>query len=234
MIDPKELLLELLKEPTERDKQTTVGASNFSQLCARCLADELLASAASTVYDNPYWLGAVEGTAVHDLLDARVRVMHPEWEPEQKLTLGELIGYGVIKSRADLYIPEHRQCHDHKTTTRAKLVHIKEALTTEPTEFDSTTVVEARYKCSGYINQLLSYGRGLILAGKPVDVVSLGFICRDGVGDSDIWGWSMPYDAEAADMVWERLERLWAWLQKGNDPNELTSATGCYVCTHYR
>lgn len=232
VIDPKEIALELLKEKTDRDKQTTVGASNFSQPCARCLADELLASGESR--ESPYWLGAVIGTATHNLLDKRVQRLHPEWEPEQRLVLGELPGYGTIRSTTDLYFPEHFQVLDWKTTTKKKLPNLKQALTTEPTEYDGTEMVEARYKATGYVNQLLSYGRGLVLAGKRVDTVSLCFICRDGVGDADIWGWSMPYDAEAAERVWNRLERLWAWLQAGNDPNELTSATGCYRCSHYR
>lgn len=234
MIDPKQIALELLREPTERDKQTKVGASNFSAPCARCLADELLASAESQIYDNPYWLGAVVGTAVHNMADARVQRLHPEWEPEQRLVLGELPGYGTIKSTTDLYLPEHFQVIDWKTTTKKKLPNLKQALTTEPTEYDSTDMVETRNKVTGYINQLLSYGRGLVLAGKRVDTVSLCFICRDGVGDADIWSWTMPYDAEAAERVWNRLERLWAWLQNGGDPDDLSSAAGCYYCGHYR
>lgn len=235
MIDPKELAIELLKAPTERDLQVKVGASNLAQPCARCLADALIASAASTNHQSPYWLGAVLGTATHNYLEGRIRSMHPEMEPEQRMVLGEIPGYGVVKSTTDLYIGEpHFQVIDWKTTTKKKLPNIKQALTTEPTEYDGSEMAEVRYKVTGYKYQLLTYGRGMVLAGKRVDTVSLGFICRDGVGDADIWGWSMPYDAEAAERVWNRLERLWAWLEAGNDPNELTSATGCYHCSHYR
>jgi len=102
MLDPREIALELLHEPTERDKQSKVGASNFSQPCARCLAEELMVSAESTNRSNPYWLGAVVGTAVHNMADVRVQKLHPEWEPEQSLTLGVLEGYGEIKSTNDL------------------------------------------------------------------------------------------------------------------------------------
>jgi hypothetical protein len=140
----------------------------------------------------------------------------------------------MVDSPDQSYLCTESWLPTHNTTTRKKLPNIKQALTTEPTEYDSTEMAEVRYKVTGYKYQLLTYGRGMVLAGKRVDTVSLGFICRDGVGDADIWGWSMPYDAEAAERVWNRLERLWAWLQAGNDPNELTSATGCYTCAHYR
>lgn len=232
MRDATEIVLELLKRPTERDKQVKVGASNFSRLCARCLADDLTAGQESEVYDSPYWAGAVIGTAIHNLLESRVQEMYPDWLPEQKLILGQLPGYGVVKSTTDLYIPEDRHLIDFKTTSKKKLVFIREALTTEGNKYDISDVAEARYKVAGYLNQVMSYGRGLTLAGHVVESVSLVFICRDGVGDKDIWSHTVPYDSEQAEAVWDRLERLWEWLQEGNSPEDLDSHPQCWTCSH--
>jgi hypothetical protein len=113
MIDPKGLAVELLKAPTERDLQVKIGASNLAQPCARCLADALLASRDDQ--DRPYWLGAVLGTATHNYLESRIKSMHPEMEPERRVVLGEIPGYGVVKSTTDLYIGEpHFQVVDWK------------------------------------------------------------------------------------------------------------------------
>ena len=229
--DVKKILLELLLEPTERDKQVKVGASNFAQPCPRCLADALSGVRQEQGYAR---MGAVIGTAVHDLLDKRVQELHPTWEPEQRVYLGTLPGYGDIKSTTDLYIPELLTCVDWKTTTKAKLVFIKAALTTEPNDYEITAIAEARYKVLGYLYQLFSYARGLELAGKKVEWVSLGFVCRDAVGDKDIWAWTTEYDPDAADKVWNRLERLWEALQGGLDPASLTSHPRCYNCNHNR
>lgn len=231
--DLRGILLDLLKRPTERDKQVKVGASNFSQPCPRCLAEQLLSKEPDTS-DRPYWAGAVLGTATHAYIESRVREFFPDWMPEKRLTLGELPGYGVIKSTSDLYVPEFKLAVDWKTTTKAKLVFIKEALKNEPNEFEISDIAQARYKVVSYLNQLMSYGRGMVLAGYPVEWVGLGFVCRDAVGDKDIWAHVVPYDAEQADHVWDRLERLWAWLQAGNDPDTLPSAPGCYRCERER
>lgn len=233
MIDPRELMLELLKEPTERDLQSKVGASNFSQPCARCLADSLLHNDEEEP-DRPYWAGSVIGTAIHLLLEERVRELHPDWLTEQRVVFGDVPEYGTVKSTTDLYIPEHYQVHDHKTTTKAKLPNIKEAFTTEPTQYDTSTMISARNKVTGYRYQGQAYGLALTRMGYRVDWVSLGFVCRDAVGDNDIWGWVEPYDSDVAERVWDRLVQLWEWLQKGNDPVTLPSASGCYTCERAR
>ena len=233
-LDPRDILLDLLKEPTDRDRQTKIGASNFSQPCARCLAEAMLSTAASDMYDRPYWAGAVIGTAIHRLLDARVQERYPDWESEQHVIVGEIPDYGVVKSTTDLYIPDHFQVVDWKTTTKVKLPHIKEALKTVATDYDTSVMQETRYKVTGYRYQVQAYGLALTRMGFRVEWVSLGFICRDAVGDNDIWGWTEAYDPEVAEKVWKRVNDLWAWLQEGNDSATLPSARGCYTCSHYR
>jgi hypothetical protein len=147
--------------------------------------------------------------------------------------MGELAGYGTIKSTTDLYVPTIYTVVDYKSTTKAKIKYIKDALYDPESTYEATAVKEARFKVGGYRNQGQSYGRGLVQAGHRVDWVSLLFVCRDGTGDADIWPWTEPYDQERADQVWHRVERLWAWLNDGHDPEELTSHPHCYTCTHW-
>lgn len=229
--DIRSLVLELLKAPTDRDKQIKVGASNISQLCSRCLADDLL----GIKHEQGFaWLGAVLGTALHNYLEHRAQKLHPEYLTEQRLILGDLKGYGTIKSTTDLYVPALKTAVDYKTTSKEKLKFIKGALSTEASEYEISKISEARYKTAGYLNQLMAYGMGLTLAGYVVEWVSLAFVCRDAVGDADVWAFTTEYDPEQAEVVWDRMVRLWAWLQAGNDPGDLTSDPRCWYCTNSR
>lgn len=223
--------LGLLREQTERDKQIKIGASNLSTLCTRCLADDLLGLRSNE--QGPWWLGSVIGTAIHALLEERGK-SDPDTLTEFKLTLGELPRYGTVKSTMDLYHKPSGTVGDYKSSTKEKLVFIKRALLDEPDEFEVSKVTDARFKVAGYINQALSYGRGMVLAGYDVKNVVLIFVCRDGSGDKDVWSYLIPYDQEQADKVWLRLEKLWAWLQEGNDPRKLPSHANCYYCNTQR
>ena len=228
--DARKLVLDLMKERTERDQQIKVGASNYSQLCAFCLAEALTATAPGA--QGKWWMGSWNGTATHLYLEERAKQLRPTWETEQKVVMGVLPGYGTIKSTTDLYIPELLLCGDYKTTTKDKLKSIKWVLTHPASEFEVSVLSEARYKVDGYLNQLMSYARGLILAGKPVEWVALMFVCRDGKEDADVWGHTVAYDPEQAEKVWSRLERLWEWLQEGNDRETLPQHPSCYTCSH--
>lgn len=228
--DIKSLILGLMKQQTERDQQIKVGASNFSTLCTHCLARDLLATVSGE--SGPFWLGAWLGTAMHNRLDADAQVHRPTWVPEQKLVLGDLPGYGTIKSTTDLYVPEILTVVDYKSSKRDKLKHIKIALEDPESEWEGTAVKEARFKTGGYLNQLMSYGRGVVLTGREVEWVSLVFVCRDGTGDGDVWAHTVRYDPERAEAIWDRLVRLWAWLQEGHTPDELSSHPHCYACNH--
>ena len=207
-----------------------IGASQFSSPCTYCVAHDLSASAASTVVEKPYWLGAVLGTAAHLLLEHRVRKRYPGALVEKKVVLGELPGYGQIKSTLDLYLPPDRAVVDWKTTTRDKLFFLKEASRSEPEAVEPSKLTSARFTFHKYRGQLMSYGRGLTLAGHPVDSVHMAFVCRDGKTDDDVWAWDEPYDPEYAEKVWDRLDRLWTFVQNGGDIEGLPSKPGCYTC----
>lgn len=229
--DVRQLVLDLWKQPTDRDRQVKVGASNFSQPCSVCLARDLLATSTAGEV-GPYWLGASLGTAVHNYLETLAGLHRPTWLTEQKLVVGDLPGYGTIKSTTDMYEPDIYTAVDYKTTKRDKLKYIKEAFTHAPDPYEISKITEARYKTVSYLGQVQTYGAALVKAGYRVDWVSLLFVCRDGTGDSDVWAHTVPFDPQVAEDVWGRLERLWAWLQDGHSPDELKSHPQCYTCNH--
>lgn len=228
-----DFIRELFKAPTERDKQYKVGASNLSNPCNRCLAEQLLGGQMSSNSESPWWFGAVEGTALHLYAETRGQDI-PGWIPESKVVLGEFPGYGVIKSTSDgFYVPTGTVV-DLKSTMREKLKYIKRAVYDEPNEYEVTKVTEARLKVNTYRDQTFLYGLGQENAGRTVNNVALVFICRDGTGDGDFWGHTFPYDRERALLVLDRGARLWAWLEQGHKPDELKSHPGCYNCNQRR
>ena len=220
--------LDLLRTPTARDLQTRVGASDLSNMCTRCLADALLALEREPE-DNPFWLSPKLGTGTHLFIEQRAEAHGAI--PEHKMVLGDLPGYGVVKSTTDLYIKAEHAVIDAKTTKRVKLAQYKRIiLEDDPAE----SLLPARNTMETYLNQCQLYGRGVEDEGYPVELVGVLFVCRDGSGDNDVWGHTWPYDRARADQVWARAAALWAWLKAGNDPDKLTRAVGCWVCTTLR
>lgn len=229
---PRQFTLGLLKEATERDKQVSIGASNLSNMCSRCLAEDMQ-GAGGDIYGGRFWLGAVIGTATHLLLESRTEP-GKRYLPEQRVVVGEIPGYGVVKSTSDLFDKPSGTVVDYKTTTREKLKYIKRAVHDAPDEFEVTKVAQMRHKVSGYRNQGMLYGLGMENAGHTVNRVAFVFICRDGLNDDDVWEWPMPYDRDLALKVLDRGVRLWAWLSEGHTPDELSSAPHCWTCSMRR
>ncbi len=227
-----ELALFLLKRKSPRDLQKTIGASELGSPCTYCVGQVLLANHKSKGF-SPWWLAARLGTAVHLDLDHTAAEHLPHTIREQRVHLGELPDYGVVSSSPDLYDPETETVVDWKTTEREKLKLYKlvkaqpDASTTE-----TTALSEARFTIDKYRGQIMSYGRGLTMAGHTVRNVSLAFICRDGKTDDDIWSWDMAYDPDYAEHVWRRLELLWDYIREGGDPDTLTKHPFCRTCNY--
>jgi hypothetical protein len=237
LIDVREFALSILKSKSERDLQVSIGASDFSTPCTFCLAHKLKASwqqmRDGLPYhgdDNKFWLGAVIGTAIHEYLEKRIPDHYPAALIEEKIELGELIGYGVVKSKPDVLFTLDNQVNDWKTTSKEKLVFLKRALKTKPDEIEVTALGEARFTAFKYRAQAHSYARGLVAAGYPVEWVSLCFIVRGGLTDADVWAYTEPYDPEFAEHIWNRLERLWLYVREGQDIEKLPRHTSCQSC----
>ena len=106
----------------------------------------------------------------------------------------------------------------------------RKAYETEEAEHEFATLTSARFTMHKYFGQLISYARGLHLAGINVQRMSMVFIPRDGKKLSDIQAFDFWYDQGYADRVWERLEALWQYIAEGGDVTQLTSAPGCFPC----
>lgn len=218
----KRLILDLLKSPSERDKQSKVGASQISNPCDYCLARALHGGPSEP---NRWWLGARIGTAIHTTLEIeeekhidRPRSYHYNALEgaliEERIELGYIEGYGYIYSKPDLALVAENHLIDHKTSTKRKI---------------------AGYKLDGvptaYIYQTQLYAWGLNNAGVKIDRISLNFISRDGTQDSDIWIHSFDYDEALAEKAWSRLEKIWSYLQEGGKVADLKSHPDCFSCS---
>lgn len=220
----KRLTIDLLKSPSERDKQRKVGASQIANPCDYCLGLALKVGGESKNAGNRWWLGARIGTAIHGALEAEEekhidRPMSYHYDAlegaqiEERIHLGVIEGYGVIGSKPDLVLTKHNHLIDHKTSTKAKI---------------------ARYKLDGvpvaYIVQTQLYAWGLNKSGVTIERISLNFIARDGTQDSDIWVTSFNYDPEIAERAWYRLEKIYSYVQD-NEVNTLQSHEDCFDCS---
>ena len=228
--DGADLVRSLLAVPSERDKQRTIGASSFGSACDYCVAQDLVNGGG----ENEYALATSIGTAIHSHLEM-LEEQHLE-NPiiEEKIVLGELDGYGLITSKPDLVVPvegtDEWHLLDWKSSQLKKLKDYRKAYETEEAEHEFATLTSARFTMHKYFGQLISYARGLHLAGINVQRMSMVFIPRDGKKLSDIQAFDFWYDQGYADLVWERLEALWQYIAEGGDVNQLTSAPGCFPC----
>lgn len=220
----------MLKNPSERDRQRKVGASQISQPCDYCLANALTGGG----HQEPsrWWLGARLGTAIHETLEKEeyANVDKPKsyhFEAlegaliEERITLGTISGYGTIGSKPDLVLTKYNHLVDHKTTTRDKL---------------------KKYKLDGvpiaYVYQTQLYAWGLNKSGVKIESITLNFICRDGSTDDDVWTYTFPYDEALALKAWERLDLIWRYITDNNNLKNpstklidtLESHPDCFKC----
>ncbi len=218
----KALALALLKSKTARDKQTKIGPSGIGNPCDYCVG--LALTGHGQYRENPWWLGARVGTAVHSLMEHEIgkhtaTPRAPEFEAlrdaavEERLFITNIEGYGNIYGNADL------------TLTSGNLIDWK------TTKKDTVK----KYRLDGippayYVQQnLYAYGWNQIEPGI-VKRCSLVFISRDGSGDGDVWVYSWDYDEQAALDAISRLDELWQFLHGGGDVESLPSDENCFYC----
>ena len=215
------LVIDLLKNPSERDQQKLIGPSEIGNPCLYCLANRLMQTPKAT---SRYWLGARIGTAIHEALQEQGEKYKDGTDDyhfaaledallEQKFPLGTLDGYGTINLKPDLVLTKHNHLVDYKTSTQKKIPY---------------------YKLNGvpyqYVIQQQLYAWGLNKNGIKVERISLAFINRDGQGDGDFWVHSFNYDETVAVEAWYRLENVWKWLQQGGNVDDLASDENCFYC----
>lgn len=134
----RHLAIDLMTVPTERDVQETIGASNLSTGCQFCLASNLMGDMRETPQTDRFWGGRVVGTAIHSLMERRMKQAQAEFAEqkrtklaaiaerypdaivEQRLVLGEYPGYGEVGTTPDLVLPSRRHLIDWKGTEDKK------------------------------------------------------------------------------------------------------------------
>src|SRR5690606_31417556 len=209
------LLLWLGKRKVQRDLQKTIGAGEVGSPCTYRVGQHHLAHHNHDGH-GPRAPAARVGTACHLELQHVAEELLPESMLEHRVYLGELPDYGEISSSLDYFDPDEGHLVDWKTTERSKLRLYKLIeVMPEPSSIETTELSEARFTLEKYVNQGLSYARGLVMAGYEVNRISLGFVCRDGKTDDDIWSLDFDYDPEQAQRVWDRLVALWDYLREG-------------------
>lgn len=229
----RRVAIDLLSQGTDRDHQRKVGASNISNPCTYCLARDMAVMLDSSVEPAPrgkYYMGSVIGTAIHNLLEERAKE-NPDYLPEVRVVLGEIPGYGVIKSTSDLFIKSLGAVNDWKTTTREKLKWLRMVPDSEPEEYDFSDLVAARYKIKTYLTQGQLYGLGMEKAGYAVKTISLVFIARDAKTEADVWAHTVDYNRKVAEIAFDRAARIWQALEQGKELATFKSHEGCYQCS---
>lgn len=218
--EAKDLVLNILKNPTERDKQTRIGASQIGDPCNYCFT---LSVAGIPKRESRFWLAARLGTALHE----SVEILETSDEPwkhnvrlsplkhsavERKILIADVPHYGEIWSRPDLVV-EPSNLFDWKTSKKDKI---------------------KRYKLDGvplqYRVQQNLYAYGLRQAGVPIERMHLVFVPLDGHFDEDIWLYSFDYDQSLVDTALQRVEAAAKWLADGGDIESIDSHPDCFYC----
>ena len=224
----KAITLGLFKQESARDKQIKIGASDFSDPCEYHLAKKLKGIGGGTF---KYWLGAKIGTATHEFLEKRIETVdikeYPEFKDakvEQTIVLGELEGYGTIKSKPDLVLVNGGHLVDWKTSKRDKSKKLQNVI------YGLSEDADSMYTLKKYYAQAQIYAWGLNKEGTKIDGCSLVFINRDGTYDPDIWSYTFEYDKDFAQKMWERLERIWKEVSSGKELEEFQRESHCFNC----
>lgn len=233
----------LLLQQTERDKQVSIGASNMSNLCTRCLARDIGGDRRGN--DTRAFLGGKVGTGIHSVMEAAIGD-DPNALVERKLVIGEL-GGRTIKSKPDLALINEKALIDWKSGTRAKSKAMQQFLgmpVSSPIK-DPDKLASGEAKVRQYINQCQIYAKALNESGVVIETVHVVNINRDGTGwfdhpsaeeyqnpnkQRDVWSFSVPYSEQQAQRLWDRTVRIYDYLWEGNDPEELPRYAVCWRC----
>ncbi len=214
-------MLRLIKAPTARDGQITVGPSDIGNPCERCLGLTL----AGKLLDGPrapsdhFSLKAWTGTAVHKYLEHLIS--KDSWKgarQEYRVTVGKIKKYGVITGSTDLYSKPHATALDFTTADVAAIRQMRRS-----------GVVSEKYR-----KQVHTYGMGIENEGLPVTEVCIFFIPRDSNSAREIWWFIESYDRDIAVDALRRAEHLWLEFVRKGKVELLQSDPSCYSCNAYR
>ena len=134
----RDLVIDVLRAETERDKQDRIGASDLANQCDRCLAAKLQGiKRPRPIQTERVWLGAVLGTAIHGELEKRILAHSSDpfspllariigSFPETKYKICDIKGYGPVYGTIDWSLPT--QIVDFKGSTRKKSAVLRDLI----------------------------------------------------------------------------------------------------------
>ena len=224
----RDLVIDLLRAQTERDKQRALGASDLANQCDRCLAMKFAGVERSEpIQSARLWMGAVLGTSIHGEIEHRIQKHSSDIEsplfdrvsrtwPEMRHPICKIEGYGTIYGTIDWSLP--RQIVDWKGTTRKKLALLRDFLALmqgQPpifgrqhrliklSEKEYAEQMEAQvHKMNAYFAQVTLYSYARAQAGRPVEKGSIVWIARDGNGYFDLPYGDRYNDEKATHDIW--------------------------------
>ena len=200
----KSELIEFIEQESDRDKQRKVGPSSLGG-CAYCLGKDMLGEKEQSFGWYPRL-----GTAFHYWAEHHQTI--PGAITEQKVTVGEIEGYGIITGTMDLYLP-HRKCIvDYKLVGKN---------TRQAAMIDGPS--------KQYRSQQHLYCKGAIAAGYEVEKFAIAYVPRDSFSLKDMYVHVEEYQPIFAQRVLDRAQKVWNYSSSGR-VEELPSDSDCYTC----
>lgn len=256
----RHMLISAMTAPTERDKQTRIGASDLADDCDRCVARAFLGIKFETTRSRRLWMGAYIGTGIHRMLEAAM-ADHPGARAERHVFFGEIAGYGEVGGTIDLDLGS--QILDYKSADRAKLALLRDFISIQGTgepifgrkhkwiagagrgmmpesEYNEKMASMGRKITRGY-NQCQLYLRG----HGEAQVGSLVYVARDANGwfeVPDLDGYDNPrgqhdihvvtfaYNPDYAQSLMDRGQAIWDRLAAGEGLPEFAQEATCFIC----
>lgn len=197
-------LTEFLSTESERDKQRLVGPSSLGG-CAYCLGIEMLG-----LKEQSFGWYPRLGTAFHYWAEHHQTI--PGAVTEQRVTVGEIQGYGIIKGTMDLLLPHRRQVVDYKLVGKN---------TRQAAMVDGPST---QYRAQQHL-----YCKGAIAAGYEVEKFAIAYVPRDSHSLKDLYVHEEIYNPEFAQKTLDRAEQVWNYSSAGR-VEELPSDEACYTC----
>lgn len=210
----RDMVLNTIQKPSERDLQATVGPSDLSDDCDYCLAAKMSVRAGAALgMKSPegFSLKAWTGTATHAKLESDIDLPEGHVITEEKVFIHHIANYGDVYGHVDVQFPPMESWNDYKTTDLAKLKSYR---------INGVPIRHAR--------QLMMYGFGLNRI-RPMKIAGLIYLPRDSNNVNDIWVATANYDERLAVESLERAERIYAQILKGDF--NFASAPGCWICS---
>lgn len=194
----------MLSQESDRDKQRLVGPSSLAG-CAYCLGLDMLGEKEQSFGWYPRL-----GTAFHYWAEHHNTI--PGAITEQKVTVGEIEGYGIIKGTMDLYLPHRSTIVDYKLVGKN---------TRQTAMVDGPSLQ--------YRGQQHLYCKGAIAAGYKVKKFAIAYVPRDSASLKDMFVYTENYSPRFAQKVLDRAQQVWNYSSSGR-VEELPSSEECYKC----